>query len=307
MQQPKRLQRGDTIGIIAPSSAPNQQALQASLSFLTQLGLRYEFGKTISSQYGYLSAPDDVRRADVEDMFRRDDIAGIICACGGYGAARYVDELDFDMIRRHPKIFWGYSDITVLHQALMQRANLVTFHGPMLGSDIGKETFMPQSAAQFQQLFTPTTLTYDAQFASGLSTITAGRATGKIVGGNLSLLASSVGTIYAPQTASNILLIEDVNEPPYRIDGMLNQLRLAHLFENINGVIIGDFANASPSPEKASLTLTEVFQHYFGTLGVPVLSGVKIGHCQPHFALPLGVEATLDAAKQTIVITPGVR
>lgn len=306
MQRPNRLKRGDTIGIIAPASAPNQEALQASLSFLTQLGLRYELGKTTTTQYGYLSATDDERLQDVEEMFRRDDIAGIFCACGGYGAARYVDRLDMDMIRQHPKVFWGYSDITVLHQAFMQQADLVTFHGPMLGSDVGKSTFHEKSAAQFQQLFAPTTLTYTNDFSTPLTTMIPGIAKGRIVGGNLTLLASAVGTPYAPQTAGNLLLIEDVDEEPYRVDTMLNQLRLAHLFDDVAGVIIADFANAQPKKRKATLSLEEVFDHYFRPLNVPVVRGFKIGHCQPHFALPLGTEAVLDATNQILTITPGV-
>lgn len=306
MQRPKRLKRRDKIGIIAPASAPNKAALQASLSFLTKLGLQYELGKTTTSPYGYLSATDDERLQDVEEMFRRDDIAGIFCACGGYGAARYVDRLDFEMIRQHPKVFWGYSDITVLHQALMQYADLITFHGPMLGSDVGKETFHEKSAAQFTQLFEPTTLTYTNAFAPGLMTITPGIAKGRIVGGNLSLLASAVGTAYAPETAGNLLLIEDVDEEPYRVDAMLNQLRLAHLLDDVAGIIIADFANAAPKKRKATLSMQQVFTHYFGALGVPVVSGFKIGHCQPHFALPLGAEAILDATNQTLTMTPGV-
>lgn len=306
MQRPKRLKQGDKIGIIAPASPPNRAALEASLTFLTTLGLRYELGKTTTTQYGYLSATDDERLADVEEMFRRDDIAGIFCACGGYGAARYVDRLDFELIQRHPKVFWGYSDITMLHQALMQQANLITFHGPMLGSDVGKETFHEKSAAQFGQLFAPTTLTYTNAFEAGLTTMTPGIAKGRIVGGNLSLLASAVGTPYAPATAGNLLLIEDVDEEPYRVDGMLNQLRLAHLLDDVAGVIIADFANSEPKKRKATLSLDEVFDHYFRPLNIPVVRGFKIGHCQPHFALPLGAEAVLDATNQTLTITPGV-
>ncbi len=307
MQKPQRLKKGDKIGIIAPASSPNQKALEKSLAFLTMLGLEYEFGKTAHSEYGYLSATDDLRKADVEDMFRREDIAGIICACGGYGSARYTDTLDFELIRQNPKIFWGYSDITFLHNAFQRHADLVTFHGPMLGSDIGHDTFLEQSAAQFQQLFTPTALVYDGCFYAGIETVVEGVAHGKIVGGNLSLLASAVGTDYMPLTAGNLLLIEDVDEEPYRVDGMLNQLRMAGVLNEVSGVIIASFSGAEPKKRKKSLTLDEVFAHYFASLQVPVVKGVQIGHCQPHFALPLGVNAVLDATNCMITIEAGVQ
>lgn len=305
-RQPKRLKRGDTIGIIAPSSPPNQKSLERSLIFLEDLGLNYKLGESVNLVNGYLAGTDDERLADLHQMFADPNIAGIICACGGYGAARYTDRINFDLITHHPKIFWGYSDITFLHTAIGRYSDFVTFHGPMLASDVGKDTFQTKSAEMFEQLFEPIVLQYNASFGS-IETFHPGQCQGELTGGNLSLLSSGIGTSFEVNTKGKILIIEDVDEEPYRVDGMLNQLRLAAKFDEVAGIIIGDFSNAKPSKRKVSLTLDEVFDHYFGKLSIPIVKNVKIGHCQPHFAVPLGANAFLDADEKTITIQPGVQ
>lgn len=159
--RPERLRSGDMIGIVSPSSPPNQESLERSLTFLEGLGLKWKFGEHVKDQYGYLAGKDDERLDDLHAMFADPEVKGIICAGGGYGSARYTDKLDFDLIRDNPKIFWGFSDITFLHTAIGRYTNLITFHGPMLASCVGKESFHPLSAKMFEQLFEPMELHYD--------------------------------------------------------------------------------------------------------------------------------------------------
>lgn len=303
--RPPRLQRGDTIGIIAPSSPPNVDQLERSLAFLEHLGLQWRFGKHVHDVHGYLAGTDDARLADLHEMFADPTIQGIICAGGGYGSARYADRIDYPLIQENPKVFWGFSDITYLHNAIHRFANVVTFHGPMLASCVGKETFHPLSGKLFEQLFEPMELHY-TEAISPLTSLTSGVAEGQLVGGNLSLIVSGLGTKFEIDTKGKLLLIEDVGEEPYRVDGMLNQLRLAGKLSDATGIVIGDFSQTIPKKRKISLTLDEVLDDYFSSLQKPVVKGFKIGHCEPHFAVPLGVEARLNATERTLTILPGV-
>lgn len=303
--RPKRLQPGDTIGIVSPASPSNEESLQRALPFLEQLGLKWKFGKHVYDKDGYLAGDDDARRQDLEDMFADPEIAGIICARGGYGSARFTDKLDLQLIAENPKVFWGFSDITFLHTAIGLYSDLVTFHGPMLASCVGKDEFHELSAKMFRQLFEPMELHYTEDI-SPLTTISGGIAEGELVGGNLCLLVSTLGTKFEVDTKGKLLLIEDVGEEPYRVDGLLNQLRMAGKLKDLAGVIIGDFADATPKKEPQSVSLDTVFNHYLGALGIPVVSGFKIGHCEPHFAIPLGVPAKLDADGKTLTVLPGV-
>ena len=302
---PKRLKKGDTVGIIAPSSPPNQENLQKALPFLEELGLKIKLGKSVDAAHGYLAGTDDERLADLHAMFEDPEVSGIICAGGGYGAARYADRIDYAMIMENPKVFWGYSDITFLHTAIGEYAEMVTSHGPMLASDVGKPEFHERSGRMFGQLFEPFELHYTEEVAP-LETIVGGIAQGELVGGNLSLIRSAVGTKFDLDVKGKILLIEDIDEEPYEVDEILNQLRLARKFEEAAGIVIGDFKNASPKKRKPSLTLDQVFNDYFGDLKIPVVKGFKIGHCEPHFSVPLGALARLDGDAKTLTILPGV-
>lgn len=302
--RPNRLQKGDTIGIVSPSSAPGREGLEKSLLFLESLGLKWKFAKNAQNIHGYLAGTDDERLADLEEMFKDPEVKGIICSSGGYGAGRITERLDMEVVKANPKIFWGFSDITFLHTAFGAYANLVTFHGPMLGPNIGKDTFEDLSAKMFQQLFEPMELHY-TEAISPLETISAGVAQGELIGGNLSLLARTIGTKFEIDTSGKLLLIEDIGEEASRVDSLLNQLRMAGKFNNVAGIIVGDFANTE-TKKKWTLTLDEVFDDYFKDLNVPVVKGFKIGHCEPHFAVPLGVPAKLDANTKTLIILPGV-
>lgn len=304
--RPQRLQKGDTIGIIAPSSPPNQENLEKSFAFLEQLGLKWKLGQHVKNVNGYLAGTDEERLQDLHELFADPEVKGIFCAGGGFGSARYTDKIDLQLMKENPKVFWGFSDITFLHTAMGLYSDIVTFHGPMLASCVGKESFHDLSAKMFQQLFEPMELHYTEDI-SPLETITGGVATAELVGGNLSLLASGIGTKFEVDTKGKLLLIEDVDEEPYRVDGMLNQLRMAGKLKDVAGIVVGDFSKADPKKRKVSQTLDEVLNHYLADLGKPVVKGFKIGHCEPHFAIPLGVEAKLDADHKTLTVLPGVQ
>ncbi|MGD7044557.1 S66 peptidase family protein [Jeotgalibacillus proteolyticus] len=306
MLLPKKLKRGDTVGIIAPASPPNQSNLEKSLSFLKELGVNVKMGKHVNEVNGYLAGSDGERLEDLHAMFQDPSVQAIICAGGGYGTARIASAVDYELIKRNPKIFWGYSDITFLHTAIRQQTGLVTFHGPMLASDVGKEEFHALSKKMFYQLFEPMELHYSEEI-SPLEVLAEGERIGEIVGGNLSLIQSSLGTPFELETEGKLLFIEDIDEEPYRIDAMLNQLSMAGKLQQACGIIVGDFKNAVPTNEKPSLSLEEVLEHYLGKLETPVIKGFKIGHCEPHFSIPLGAKAKLSARSKTLTIMPGVR
>ncbi|PIC63561.1 LD-carboxypeptidase [Sporosarcina sp. P13] len=306
MIRPERLVKGDVIGIVAPASPVAREQVERSFSFLEQLGLRYKVGQSVYAKNGYLAGSDEKRLADLHGMFKDPEVKGIICAGGGYGSARYAEQLDMELIQENPKVFWGFSDITYLHTAIRQGTGLVTFHGPMLASCVAKKEFHELSGKMFGQLLAPVEVHY-SQAISPLDAIVGGVAEGEVVGGNLTLLANSIGSEFEIQTNRKLLFIEDVGEEPYKVDRLLNQLRLAGKLREAAGIIIGDFAKAEPATKGATLTLDEVFAHYFSNLGKPVVKGFRMGHCEPNIAIPLGVKGRLDADELTLTILPGVK
>ena len=305
MIRPAHLNKGDMIGIVAPASPVERDVLERSFSFLEQLGLRYKLGASVYKKKGYLAGSDEERLADLHEMFRDPEVKGIICAGGGYGSARYAEQLDLDLIHNNPKVFWGFSDITYLHTAIRQGAGLVTFHGPMLASCVAQQEFHELSGKMFEQLFSPVEVHY-SESISPLETLVGGVAEGDVVGGNLTQLVNSLGSEFEIQTNNRLLVIEDVGEEPYKVDRLLNQLRLAGKLREAAGIIIGDFSKAEPAKPEASLTLDEVFAQYFGQLESPVVKGFRIGHCEPNIAIPFGVKGRLDADHKTLTILPGV-
>ncbi|HEX6593657.1 MAG TPA: LD-carboxypeptidase [Bacillota bacterium] len=301
---PHRLSTGDTIGVIAPAGPPDEEHLQRALPFFQQMGLHVTLGKHITSVHDYLAGTDEQRLDDVHEMIANPHIKGIFFARGGYGSGRLASALNYQLIKKNPKIMWGYSDLTYLHTAIRQETRLVTFHGPMVASDMGRKEFDRLSLQMFQQLFQPTILHY-SEHISPLHVFTEGEARAPIVGGNLSLLASTLQTPFEFDTKHKLLLLEDIDEEPYEVDRLLHQLKLAGKLAHVEGIILGDFKVGSEA--SSSHLLDEVFYHYFHDLDVPVMAGFKIGHCFPHFAIPLGVEASLSTKKKTLTIQPGVQ
>ncbi|MBD3106959.1 LD-carboxypeptidase [Bacillus sp. AGMB 02131] len=305
LTKPERLQKGDCVGVIAPGSPTNRENLEKGIAFLESLGLRVKIGRNIYHRYGYLAGADEERLTDLNEMFADPVVKAIFCSNGGYGTARIAADLDYDLIRRNPKIFWGYSDITFLHTSIRQKSGLVTFHGPMLSSDVGKDTWSDVSASSFRQLFNNENVVYDEHIAP-IEAPVVGRASGEFVGGNLCLLVTTLGTPYEIETKDKILFIEDIHEEPRSVDRMLNQLWLAGKLQHIAGLAVGDFNDCEPEEGKPTLSLDEVLSYYIKRINRPTLTGLKIGHCQPHIAVPLGTRAVLNANQKQLHIESGI-
>ncbi|MBA9025107.1 S66 peptidase family protein [Peribacillus huizhouensis] len=305
MIKPARIQKGDTVGVIAPASPPDQEKVKQALSFFTELGLHYKLGKNIECQYGYLAGSDEERVEDVHSMFLDPSVKAIFSARGGYGTPRIATQIDYEIVKNNPKIFWGYSDLTFLHNAFIQKAGLVTFHGPMLSSDLGGDSIDPLTKSRFMQLFDSQSFVYD-ETISPLVTEIPGEASGLLIGGNLSLLVSTLGTEFEIDTKDKLLFIEDIHEEPRSVDRMLNQLYMCGKLSDATGILVGNFKECEPS-HSLSLTLAEVLQHYMKLANKPAVSGFQIGHCTPHVAIPLGTFSKLDASNRKVIIESGVK
>lgn len=309
--RPKVLKPGDTVGLITPSTyVSDPDRLLLARRTIEYFGLKAKFGRAVGKRDGYLGGPIQDRVDDIHRMFEDPEVDAIFCIRGGYGAAMLLDRLNYDLIRSHPKIFLGYSDITALHLGIHRKCGLVTFHGPVTLSrftdytqdifrramfdakPIGKLTNPPES-----NTLRPRHMT---------RTMKGGKASGPLVGGNLSLICSTMGTPYEIETDGRILFIEDVDEQPYSMDRMLTHLRLAGKFSRIKGLLIGECADCVPRDYKPSFdstfSLGEVLDNILGDLPVPVVTGLTIGHTEDQMTLPLGVQATLDADEASLTI-----
>ena len=304
MIKPKRLKLGDTIGVVAPASPTTEEKLERVYRKLMQMGFNVVMGRSCFSKRGYLAGEDKTRAEDINKMFKNTEVDGIICLRGGYGSLRILDLLDYELIRTNPKVFVGYSDITALHITINQISELVTFHGPMAANLIEDTcNFTLESLYNFilNEDFKPSI----ENLSRELVAINGGIAEGQIIGGNLSLIASTIGTPYEINTKGKILFIEEIGEEPYRIDRMLTQLRLSHKLQDAVGIILGDFNNCVPENPHMSFTLEEVIDIYIRPLNKPTLMNLQAGHCKPTITIPFGVKARLDVDKNEIVILEG--
>jgi muramoyltetrapeptide carboxypeptidase len=259
---------------------------------------------------GYLAGTDERRAEELMEAFLDDDVDGVLCVRGGYGCMRILDQLDFDQIRKHRKVLLGFSDVTALHAALQAKAGLVSFHGPGpasgLGSEKGPTDFTAQSLIQAIESGELSAATgrsgYTINVPESVAKVAsygAGKATGRLVGGNLSLISALEGTPYAIDCRDAILLIEDVNEAPYRIDRMLAQLKLAGKLAQIRGAVLGQFTTEFVREDKltddARFDTNGVLAQYFKDAGIPVLMNYPIGHHDQNATVPLGAQVEIDA------------
>jgi muramoyltetrapeptide carboxypeptidase len=309
--KPKPLAAGDTVALITPATyVSSPDALQLARRTVEFLGLKWKAGRNLGKRTGYLGGSVEERVADLHEAFLDPEVKAILCTRGGYGSAMLLDRLDFDLIRNHPKIFIGYSDITALHMGIHQKSGIVTFHGPMALAGFSDYTLEHFKRA----LFDPRPLGVLSNPPEGQAirpkhptrTLRGGQATGALIGGNLTLIASTMGTPWEIQTDGKLLFLEDVGEEPYSMDRMLTQLRLAGKFRNIRGLILGECLECTPRQFQpgfeSSFSLGEVYDNVLGDLKVPAFSGLTIGHTDDQLTLPLGVRATLDADAGTLAI-----
>ncbi len=313
--KPERLNSGDVIGIVAPASAPpDPTRIDHAVEMLERLGFRAKLATNVRRRWGFLAGSDQERAADLMSMFEDKKVKAILCFRGGYGTARLLSLLDFSVIRSHPKIFVGYSDITTLHSAFLMRSNLVSFHGPMLNSDFVRDDCPRFTRDSFlRTLMQPAAPGSICQgYKQGtIRILWPGLATGRLVGGNICLLCASLGTPYQASFKKAILFFEDLNEAPYRFDRMLTQLLNAGLLQQVAGIAIGINKNCQDAKAKKCTeyrqSLEDVLCERLLPLKVPIVLGLPFGHVRYNATLPVGIQATLDAEQGDLtIIEPAV-
>ena len=303
---PERLKPGDRIGLVTPGSPVSKEQLEGTMEKLISLGLEPVYQDTVLSEYGYFAGPDRERADELMGMFLDKDIDAIWCVRGGYGSIRILDLLDFETIRDNPKLFIGYSDITAILTAIYQETGLVTFHGP-----VGISNFDRFTVRSLRRVAMEPENTYKYPYKRGKGsrgnpefdryTITPGEAEGLLLGGNISVLDSMIGTRFEPDFKGRIVYLEEIEEKTYRVDKMLFHLLSGTNLREASGIALGVFAdcNVGDSP---TLSLEQAIHDLLAPLGIPVVYGLAFGHIDSMITLPNGIMARLDARKKQLEI-----
>lgn len=311
--KPKALRRGDAIGVVVPAGPVNRERIDRALVRIQERGFRTKTYGDIYRSHGYLAGDDATRAAELMEAFADPEASAIWCARGGYGVMRLLDRIDFGVIRRNPKIFVGFSDITALHHAIHQATGLITFHGPNLQDGFGKPDDMPtvNERSLWRAILannqapvgdeTPIDLT--GADTSQLRSLHGGVSTARLTGGNLAVIAGMMGTAYEVETSGRILFLEDIGERLYRIDRYLSQLRLAGKLRDVAGVLLGGFSYDDGDQADDPTAIAALCHEFFAYLGVPVLAGFPAGHETFNLTVPIGGLIKLDAdAKQVTLL-----
>lgn len=302
----KKLKIGDTIGIVSPASFEDLEGIKKSIKLLKNLGFNIKEGNHIQDKWGYLAGKDENRAQDLMNMFLDDNIDMILCARGGYGTMRILPLLDFNLINQNPKIFAGFSDITTLLNTIALKCNMTTFHSPMCTSDLYDEitlkSFLDTLMFGDKEYIIENPKNIPTHHFSDLSV------EGKLVGGNLCLICSTLGTPFELDTKDKILFIEDVGEEPYKIDRMLTQLTLSGKLQHCSGIILGQFTDCKLPHYDRSLTLEEVIEDRILSLNKPTITNFQSGHSYPKLTLPIGAAVRMDCKNGVInVLEPVVK
>lgn len=310
MIKPSALRPGDSIRLIAPSSPPKDRAsLEAAIDALKNLGYHVKFSESIFARSGYLAGSDEERAGDFQAAFTDPYAKAVLCVRGGYGAGRLLGLIDWDAIEQ-PKIFLGFSDVTALSCALWKKCGMPSFSGPVLMSDISGRRPEEESWDHVISLVSGKrrggpliTQPFDLSQVIPLS---GGQSHGRLMGGNLSMICSLLGTPWFPDFKRSILFLEDVGEAPYRIDRYLTQLTNAGILELVAGIVLGDFrysASQRDNDRRQGLqTLEDVFQERLGNLGIPVLMNLPFGHIKPKITIPFGTLVVLDCDQRNLLL-----
>jgi len=310
--RPKRLKEGDLVGLINPAGATSHpDSAEVAREALATLGLRAVFGEHLFDRYGYLAGKDEDRAADINTFFADPEVDAVLALRGGWGCNRLLPYLDYDLIGKNPKILMGMSDITGLLLAVHTKTGLVDFYGPTAGNwsefttDEVKRVLFDADAVVMSNMVESTDRQVPTE--NRVITINPGKARGRLLGGNLSVLVALGGSEYLPDFRGSILFLEDVHEEVYRVDRMLTQLALAGVLAQVAGFVFGRCSDCEPGQSYGSLTLEEVLTDHFGPLGIPGWYGSMIGHIKDKFTVPLGIDAEIDADAGTIkLLQPAV-
>ncbi len=309
---PKAIQKGDTVGIISPSAATaDRMEFTYAQEAMEALGFKVKVGENLKNRFGHLAGTDQERADDLNAMFADPEVKFIICLRGGSGAARILPLINYETIKKNPKPLMGYSDITALHCAIQSQTGLTTFHGPN-----GSGSWNSFHVKQFQQVFFEKKLmTFQNEVTKGddlvakgnrIQTLQGGTATGRILGGNLTVLSALSGTPYYPDFQGSILFIEDIGEDPYRIDRMMSTLQLNGTLSKIKGFIFGQCSDCKPGGGYGAFTIDQIMDQYIIPLGIPAYTGAMIGHIPRQFIVPVGAKVTMNADAGTFSLVESV-
>ena len=297
---PKTLRKGDTIGMISPaSSLDNKERYSEVKQTIEDLGFSVVIGEHAKDHFGYFAGTDKARAADLNAMFADTTIDAILPFRGGWGSNRILEFINFDLIRENPKPLIGYSDITSLLLAIYAKTGLITYHGP-----VGKSSWTDftkryaRQALMEAQPFAMRNKTVEKE-NEAITTVYPGTASGVLLGGNLTVLTSMIGSGYLPDWNNSILFLEDVGEDVYRIDRMLTQLKLNGVFDKINGFIFGKCTDCEES-EGYHFTLEQIIEDHIKQYKIPAYAGANIGHIDNMFTLPIGIQAKINASNEFI-------
>ena len=305
--KPRRLQRGDLIGLVSPASRiVDTTKIDRAVRYIEGLGYRVIVGANATKMNTYLAGTDEERAADLHAMFEDRRVKAIFCIRGGYGTPRLLPLMRYRMIAGNPKILVGYSDITALQLAIWRKARLVTFHGPMAGVDMA-DPMDPFTEEHFWRSLTSRTRVGRMTIPDEQPhTLVPGKGTGRLLGGNLALIASIVGTSFQPDFRNAVLFLEDIGEDPYRVDRMLTQLRGSGILPKAHGVLVGQFTECVPRDTSSpSFTVDEILQEYTYGAGVPSLSGLPFGHNRRKMTLPVGIRVRVNATERWVEYLEG--
>jgi len=314
MIKPKALLPGDKVAIIAPSTPTDAEKLHRAEQGLLSLGLKPVLYPTCLQHHGHLAGLDSQRAKDINDAFADPEIKGIICMKGGAGAYRLLPLLDYTIIGANPKVFVGYSDITALHIAFNRLCRMVTYHGPMLISDLflGDNSFEPYTLDSYKQALFGTEPGGKRENPpdEDFEVLVEGEATGELIGGNLSLLVSTLGSPWELEVVDKILFIEEVSEPAYKVDRMLNSLALAGKFRDCAGIILGTWsgcrAEKKGSYDGQDLPLQTIFQEIIAPFNKPTIQNLRAGHNYPTATLAFGTKVRIDTeVPELVFLEPG--
>jgi len=305
--RPHVLRPGDVVMLASPSGPTRPERVARGVELLNHWGLQVRLAPNVYARTGYLAGTDDQRLADLNHALRDPEVRGVLCTRGGYGVQRIVDGVDLAAVLADPKVVVGFSDITALQLALWRGARLATVHGPgaaWLDERTGHDAAESLRGAVMTVQPVAVTVREDEETSPVRLGAAHGTVTGTLIGGNLSLLSASVGTIDLPDLRGAILLVEEVGEPPYKVDRMLVHLLRSGTLDGLAGVAVGQFTDCA---DEWSTTIVDVLTERLGALGVPVLGGLPVGHGRDQLTVPLGVPATLDVEAGTLTAQPAVR
>lgn len=298
----KMVNKDLTAGVISPAYIPDSERMQKGFAYLQNRQITVKKGKNLGKEYGYFAGTDNERLADLHDMYADDQVDLIICARGGWGGLRLLDKIDYQLIKNNPKPLIGYSDITTLQLAIWTKCAVPSLSGPMIGVEMGKG-ILPFTETHFWQQIFNTMNDYKFKIEpSETSVLVDGKAEGLLLGGCLSLVSHLLGTPYSPDYKGSILFLEDIGEKPYKIDRYLAHLQQAGIFDEINGLIIGNFIDCEEEEDERSFSLDEIFNFYFSSASFPVVINFPYGHGDKKFTMPVGVSVKLHTESAELIL-----